>query len=389
MMPHAATNSSTNAAPSDHTPPPNLSKAKKRPAPPPIKKGKKGNRKKKKGSAPATVIAEAVSVGASFKLTPNHITNAFKLVRDQVEELHGKWYSADDWCAILLHHTSFFNTCASQLIPNRLARALNSETAFGGPASLELYTSNECGVYLNRHGQYKVCYYQVIKPGNACINAPRPNGVFHFDTFQRPAVANPMTIPTTPHRSSSQTTNTSQTAAPAADTTNPHIITSPSTTNPITVTSPSPRSSISPPVPTVSPTTHNKHNNHSAAELRAQSWFHSTEAFKLFVPRGCDIEDNDDVEAAVTSAIKNRIKALESGLSGDWWTVVKNGNKKHTELCTWHEQLSIDWKCRYLIIALEEALQKMGKSIGRATWNDCCETAVNTMIRTPWYRTTS
>ena len=206
MMPHAATNSSTNAAPSDHTPPPNLSKAKKRPAPPPIKKGKKGNRKKKKGSAPATVIAEAVSVGASFKLTPNHITNAFKLVRDQVEELHGKWYSADDWCAILLHHTSFFNTCASQLIPNRLARALNSETAFGGPASLELYTSNECGVYLNRHGQYKVCYYQVIKPGNACINAPRPNGVFHFDTFQRPAVANPMTIPTTPHRSSSQTT---------------------------------------------------------------------------------------------------------------------------------------------------------------------------------------
>ena len=30
------------------------------------------------------------------------------------------------------------------------------------------------------------------------------------------------------------------------------------------------------------------------------------EAFKLFILRKCDIEDHDDVKAAVTSVIKNR-----------------------------------------------------------------------------------
>ena len=82
------------------------------------------------------------------------------------------------------------------------------------------------------------------------------------------------------------------------------------------------------------------------------------------MPAGFDLEDFEHLHInarrmIVIHAIQKRIKALEGGIS-EWWTVVKNG--KEGDPISWHERQTVEWKCQYLLFALEEALRKMGSA---------------------------
>ena len=96
------------------------------------------------------------------------------------------------------------------------------------------------------------------------------------------------------------------------------------------------------------------------------------------MPAGSKIEDFDYVEAAVMSAIKARIERCKQGIE-QWWTVVKNA--KCSDLITWYEKLSIQWKCQYMVVELEEAQQKMGSLADSATWKDYCPTAAKHLAK--------
>ena len=101
------------------------------------------------------------------------------------------------------------------------------------------------------------------------------------------------------------------------------------------------------------------------------------------MPAGFDLEDFEHLHInarrmIVINAIQKRTKALEGGIS-EWWTVVKNG--KEGDPISWHERQTLEWKCQYLIFALEEALRNMG-SADDWKWKDgCCADAVQAMKR--------
>ena len=227
-----ASSSSTNSS-TEQRPALNLS-TEQRPALPQHKRRTTSARWR--ASAEITPPRAPVSAGAAKKLKESDILTAFKNVRDSgAVQYH--WYSADDWCLILLRRSpSTFANRETQLSTKRLVRALNKLSIVGE------YSTNEHGLYCNRHGHEKTYYYQVVPPGNPCASAPTRD-YFHISRYDR-------------------------STGPSAG-------------------------------PTPQPS--------SAAKIRKQSWWHSPEAFKAFMPKGSHIDDYEDVAAAVHAAIQHRI----------------------------------------------------------------------------------
>ena len=99
------------------------------------------------------------------------------------------------------------------------------------------------------------------------------------------------------------------------------------------------------------------------------------------MPAGSDNYDNyENVEEAVLSAIDVRIIACEDGID-KWWTVVRSCNENDKDV-TWHDKISVMWKCQYMLYALREARNMMGVSVNRPTWKQhCCKNAADHMKR--------
>ena len=93
-----------------------------------------------------------VSAGACNKLQEQDIKKVFNEVRDIASVQH-HWYSASDWCALLLRHSpSTFLDREAQLVPERLVRLLNKQCAVGQ------YETNSHGLYANRYGLQKTYF---------------------------------------------------------------------------------------------------------------------------------------------------------------------------------------------------------------------------------------
>ena len=111
-----------------------------------------------------------------------------------------------------------------------------------------------------------------------------------------------------------------------------------------------------------------------SASLRQETYWHLPEAFKLFMRPGTDSEDYSNSVAAVLRAIKARINACKVGVD-QWWTVVKDA--KSSDTIAWHDRQLIQWKCQYLLVAMETVLKRMGLATARGRWRDCTQTAVD------------
>ena len=111
-----------------------------------------------------------------------------------------------------------------------------------------------------------------------------------------------------------------------------------------------------------------------SAALRQETYWHLPEAFKLFMQPGTDSEDYSNSAAAVLWATKARINTC--GLWVDqWWTIVKDA--KSSDTISWHDCLSIQWKCQYLLVVLEIALKRMGLVTAQGQSSDCTQTVVS------------
>eukprot|EP00984_Skeletonema_dohrnii_P022669 scaffold11766_cov144-Skeletonema_dohrnii-CCMP3373.AAC.1 len=111
-------------------------------------------------------------------------------------------------------------------------------------------------------------------------------------------------------------------------------------------------------------------------QLAQQNYFHSGKAWNLFMPHGTTKPDNDDAACAVLvkTFIEARIAVCEEGAE-DWFTAVRGGND--SDDASHSEIENIQHKCRYIMVALQHALDKMGD--GLTTWRECCEHALNAM----------
>ena len=307
----------TSALPSADGPPPEEpsrpKKSKRRPIPPPRSR----TRKKFKGSAKldrqgVAVVSQPVSTGSTFQLRSEQILSAFQQIQNNCDDVHDRWYSAADWCQILRGKSSFINSCGDSLSSRKLTCALNKGYRGG-------IQNNIHGVYSNQFGSNKAWFYLVTTPGAPCPNPPSATALC-ISRYTPPRTR--AQIAQTPVLSPAEST-------PARP---PHssAINAPSIT---------PTSDASPSPTAATPT----ELTYSAAELREHDYFHSTEAFYLFMPAGFDPEDFDHLHInarrnIVIQTIQKRIKALEGGIS-EWWTVVKNG--KEGDPITWHERLTV------------------------------------------------
>ena len=113
-------------------------------------------------------------------------------------------------------------------------------------------------------------------------------------------------------------------------------------------------------------------------QLAQQNWFHSGDAWSLFMPNGTTKPTNDAAcDVVVKSFIEARIAVCEEGIQ-DWTKAVRGAFKEDDINTTPNDKQVIKYKCRYILIALKYALENMGK-VPRPTWRQCCENAISTM----------
>jgi hypothetical protein len=80
----------------------------------------------------------------------------------------------------------------------------------------------------------------------------------------------------------------------------------------------------------------------------------------------------EEEDVSVKMIIEQRIKKLTEAFSTpDGWKCVLD-NQDSCQTCTPFQIYNIQMKCRYISIALQVALRKMGQGAGGVTWLECC-----------------
>ena len=341
------------------------------------KKTQRG-KKRKKVSTTTTATSEAVRTGASFVLTQKHFIDAIKTVKEHAPMYHDHWFSSNDWAKILRECDTVLRSAEEDEITSRKVVSAFSHAAFGGQSTMIEYNKKGMGIYADRYGTSKEWHY-MITTRDKCFNPPQTNFL---------DVTKLSNLKTADNNANSSTTTTTPPAVPYVP---PKPVTEGNNTPPQTHTPTQPPSENVAAVSLSFDKSPNDTQNQQtkqpeqkklrSEELRNQTYWHSEEAFELFMPKGLDSEDYEEStrDRVVISAIHNRIKESERGIH-EWWEVVENGKEKDD--ITWCEKLAIKIKCQYLKLALEEALKHMGSSSSRKKWkDDCCQTLVDIMSR--------
>jgi hypothetical protein len=117
--------------------------------------------------------------------------------------------------------------------------------------------------------------------------------------------------------------------------------------------------------------------NVAANEILNQDFFDLPEANILFgMIRDAPREEED---VSVRMIIEQCIKKLTEAFSTpDGWKCVLD-DQDSCQTCTPFQIYNIQMKCRYIAIALQVALRKMGQGAGGVTWLECCTQAMHTV----------
>jgi|SaaInl74LU_5_DNA_1037368.scaffolds.fasta_scaffold59866_1 hypothetical protein len=93
------------------------------------------------------------------------------------------------------------------------------------------------------------------------------------------------------------------------------------------------------------------------------------------MPHGTTKPNNDAACDVLRKAfIEARIAVCDEGTE-DWFTAMRGGND--SDDASHSEIENIQYKCRYIMVALQYALDKMGEGLTR--WRQCCEHALIAM----------
>ena len=312
---------------------------------------KKANNKA--NNAVVTPVIEAVSTGGSSKCTPKQIVAALRHILVALPRYHDLWFTSEDYVSILKQNYRGLDG----LTTTNFTRAINSDATrpFGGRDNMKNYSGgNEFGVYANEIEASSVgkktrqriwCYLLTKKP--TCPKPPTPRN-FELTDLQslsnKPSrVRPPVMMDTSQNNNSSSAQQQQQQEQPQQQQQpqqQPQLLLRPS------------------------------------EQLAQQNYFHSPEAWKLFMPKGAQKPNfNASCDIIVRNFIEARIAVLREGIT-NWYTVVQGGSEKHD--ASEYAVEKIENKCRYLVIALQYALGNMGK-VERPTWRRCCEHAIETM----------
>ena len=118
----------------------------------------------------------------------------------------------------------------------------------------------------------------------------------------------------------------------------------------------------------------------SLEKLKGQNYFHTKEAWNLFVPkdvdRPADIDGcfNDECETIVLNAIFDRIDKLDEGIEG-WFNVTQNAEPDDD--ITSNQRRRIERRCQYVRIALVAAVKHMPD--GSWNWGRCAQYSIEVM----------
>eukprot|EP00986_Skeletonema_menzelii_P015904 scaffold12932_cov97-Skeletonema_menzelii.AAC.2 len=95
------------------------------------------------------------------------------------------------------------------------------------------------------------------------------------------------------------------------------------------------------------------------------------------MPKGTPKPNNNEAacDTIVCNFIKARIAVCEEGIAC-WYAVVRGGSEDDD--ASDNAIKRIEYKCRYLLITLKFALEKMGE-VNRPTWEQCCQHAIEVM----------
>ena len=272
---------------------------------------KASKREKKAAKAATTATTSAVSSGSTFKVDGTLLVTVFLLVFGTKDVLKDKWFTADDICKLLPKLDSRLRGHEDKCTPRMFTNALNKR---GGDSFVRYGLGNADGVYSNRHifnvddgsgkivQRQKYCYL-ITQPKTQC---PDPPTAFGF------TVANIKDLPLMIEATAAATTNN----------------------NAATMTT------------LASPSNNNNNNNGAFVSpsqppqvkqsdiLRQQSYWHSPEAFIMFMPNAheLDMDDYDDIQETVLAEIDNRIDACKKGVH-HWigcYETEKRSNSKGT-----------------------------------------------------------
>jgi hypothetical protein len=92
-----------------------------------------------------------------------------------------------------------------------------------------------------------------------------------------------------------------------------------------------------------------------------------------------DFFDSPEANISVRMIIEQRIKKQTEAFSTpDRWKCVLD-NQDSCQTCTPFQIYNTQMKCRYIAIALQNALRKMGQGAGGVTQLECCAKAMHTV----------
>jgi hypothetical protein len=118
--------------------------------------------------------------------------------------------------------------------------------------------------------------------------------------------------------------------------------------------------------------------NVAANEILNQDFFDLPEANILFgMIQDTATEEEEDV--SVRMIMEQHIKIITEAFSTpDGWRCVLD-DQDSCQSCTPFQIYNIQMKCRYIAIALQVALRKMGQGAGGVTWLECYAKAMHTV----------
>ena len=108
-----------------------------------------------------------------------YLLQAFRHVIGSVPSLRDKWFTAEDWCKILPRYWGPLKDNVDQITTRKFTRAMNVDTAFGGPSVLRDYTvGNIHGVFYNPYnfGTFRTFCYLFTDRNKPCPNPPMQCG---------------------------------------------------------------------------------------------------------------------------------------------------------------------------------------------------------------------